>query len=128
MAAGKPVVKVEGAKELRRTMKAAGEDLTDLKSVHTAIAGMVASRTAAAAPHKSGALAGTVRGNSAATNATIKVGSAAVPYANPIHWGWPGRNITANPFAANTAKATEAEWSRMYLVGVERILSKVHGT
>jgi hypothetical protein len=125
--AGEPVVRVDGARELRRTLKSAGEDLGDLKATHASIAGLVATRTAAAAPRRSGALAGSVRGNAAATNATIKVGGASVPYAHPIHWGWPNHNITANPFAADTAKATEPEWTRIYLVSVNRILDNVKG-
>lgn len=108
-------------------MKAAGEDLGDLKDAHAQVAGYVASASATAAPHRSGSLAGSVRGNRAATSAVIKAGSAAVPYANPIHWGWPGRNIAAHPFMSDTAVATEPTWTDMYFQAVQRIVDRIRG-
>jgi len=125
---GAPVVRVDGARELRRTLKAAGDDLEDLKHVHATVAKYVALRAAATAPRKSGRLAGSVRGSQAKTSATVRGGGARVPYANPIHWGWPHRHIAANPFLVNAAHQTEPTWTKYYLREVERILSHVHGT
>lgn len=122
-----PVVQVEGARELRASMKAAGEDLGDLKDAHSQVAGFVAGAASAAAPHRSGALAGTVRGNRAATSAVVKAGGAAVPYAGVIHWGWPGRNIPAHPFLTDTATSTEPTWTDMYFQAVQRIVDRIRG-
>jgi len=126
--AAAPVVRVDGARELRRTLKAAGDDLEDLKAVHSTIARYVALRAAAMAPRKSGRLAGSIRGNQAKTAATVRAGGARVPYAGPIHWGWPRRNITANQFLVDAAHTTEPTWTRYYTREVERIIGKVHGT
>jgi hypothetical protein len=123
-----PVVQVDGARELRRTLKAAGDDLEDLKHVHATVARYVSLRAAAMAPRKSGRLAGSVRGSQAKTSATVRAGGARVPYANVIHWGWPRRHIAANPFLVNAAHTTEPTWTNYYLREVERIMGKVHGT
>lgn len=120
-------VKVEGGRQLRRTLKRAGADLDDMKAVNAAVAQMVAAAAAAAAPHRTGALASTVRGNRAQSRATVSAGRAKVPYAGPIHWGWPARGIAGQPFIADTAQATEPRWTAMYAQGVERIISKVEG-
>ena len=126
--AGAPVIRVDGARELRRGLKAAGDDLEDLKHVHATVARYVALRAAAMAPRRSGRLAGSVRGNQAKTSAAVRAGGARVPYANPIHWGWPRRHIAANEFLVNAAHTTEPTWTKFYLREVERIVSHVHGT
>ena len=123
-----PVVKVEGARELRRTLKAAGDDLEDLKHVHATVARYVAMRGAAMAPRRSGRLAGSVRGNQAKTSATVRAGGARIPYANVIHWGWPRHHIESQPFLVNAAHITEPTWTKYYLREVERITARVHGT
>lgn len=127
MASG-PLVRVDGARELRRTLKAAGDDLEDLRKVNATIARYVSLRAAAMAPRRSGRLAGSVRGSNAKTSATVRVGGASVPYAGPIHWGWPRRHISAQPFAVDAAHTTEPTWTAYYLREVERIIGTVHGT
>ena len=126
--AGSPVVGVAGARELRRTLKAAGDDLEDLKAVNATIARYVALRAAAMAPRRSGTLAGSVRGNQAKTMARVAAGGARVPYAGPIHWGWPRRHIRPQPFLVDAAHVTEPTWTKYYLREIERIVAKIHGT
>ena len=123
-----PVVRVDGARELRRTLKAAGDDLADLTKVNATVSRYVALRGAAMAPRRSGALAGSVRGNAAKTSAIARAGGARVPYANVIHWGWPAHHIAAQPFLVDAAHTTEPTWTRYYLAEVERILGTIHGT
>lgn len=108
-------------------MKAAGADLADLGAVHATIARYVAMRAAAMAPHRSGRLAGNVRGGKGKTAAIVRAGGARVPYAGPIHWGWPRRHITANPFMVDAAHITEPTWTKWYLARVEQIVSTIHG-
>lgn len=123
----KPVVQVEGARELRSTLRKAGEDVGDLKDANAEVAAMVAAAAAARAPHRSGALASSVRGNRALSSAVVKVGRASVPYAGVVHWGWPARNITAQPFAVDAAHDTEPVWTERYFRAIETILSHVKG-
>lgn len=123
----KPVVRVRGVNRLARTLRAAGSDLDELRAAHTAAAAYVASASAAAAPNVTGALAGSVRGSHATRRATVRAGYARVPYAGPIHWGWPRRNIAPQPFIADTARATEPTWVRMYEEDLRRILRTVKG-
>lgn len=123
-----PLVRVDGARQLRATLKRAGQDLSDLKETNATVATYVATRSAAAAPHRSGRLAGSVRPNAAATNATVRAGGAAIPYAGVIHWGWPAHHITGRPFIADTAAATEPVWTEIYSARVRVIVAKIHGT
>lgn len=122
-----PVFAVQGARELRRTLARAGSDMEDMKDAHAEVAAYVATRSRVAAPHVSGRLARSVRGNRAKGSASVKAGSASVRYAGPIHYGWPRRNISAHPFLVDTAHATEPQWRLMYLRAVDTILSRVKG-
>ena len=120
-------VNVVGLAELTRTMRKAGVDIAELKLAHTKAAQIVADRAAEFAPRRSGALAGSIRPAKQANRARIMAGSAKVPYANPIHWGWPSRGIGAQPFLSDAAQETEAEWTAAYVADVQAALDKVKG-
>ncbi|MFL0579178.1 HK97 gp10 family phage protein [Dietzia sp. 179-F 9C3 NHS] len=120
-------VKVDGGARLRRTLRQAGADLQALTDAHAAAAKLVADRARATAPRVSGTLAGTIRPSGTKTRAVVRAGYKSVPYGGPIHWGWPARNITAQPFLTDAAQATEPAWSAIYLTAVDRTLDQVAG-
>jgi hypothetical protein len=120
-------MQVDGARELRRTLKQAGDDLNDLKDVHAAVGRLVAERAQATAPRRSGKLAASVRANRAASGSAIVAGRASVPYAGPIHWGWRRRRIEPNPWISEAAQATEPQWVAVYTDGVQAVMDNVNG-
>jgi hypothetical protein len=121
------VLGVDGLNGLKRTMKAAGVDVADLKAAHAQIAQLVVTRALPNAPRRTGALAASVRGSGQAGAAVVRAGRAAVPYANPIHWGWPSRHIKAQPFLydaiADSADAIEGQ----YLAHLQTIIDSIEG-
>jgi hypothetical protein len=127
------LVQIEGAKELRRTLKAAGVGVGDLKNVHQQVGLIVAGAGRSEAPvgtgrtGTAGRLRNSVRAAKMVSGATVRAGSAAVPYAGPIHWGWPKRNIEAQPFLTEAAQGTEPRWIALYEDEIDRILSNVRG-
>ena len=116
-----------GARQLRRTLRAAGDDLAELKAAHAAAAGIVAGAARPGAPRVSGALAGSVRPGATKTAAVVRAGKASVPYANPIHWGWGRRHIAANPWMSRAATATEGTWTAAYAAAVDKVLATIKG-
>jgi len=120
-------VKVVGLATLVRTMRKAGEDLTDLKAANDRAAQIVIGEAAATAPRRTGRLAGTLRASRTPGRARIMLGRASVPYAGPIHWGWPARNIAAQSFVSEAARATEATWVPVYAAAVQDALDHVVG-
>lgn len=120
-------IQVEGAAQLRRTLKAAGDDLTDLKATHAKVGTFVTQAAKPAAPRRSGALAASGRPGATQTSALIRYGGGRVRYARPIHWGWPRRNIAANPWAFETAIKTRPAWLQLYQAGVNKVLSRIRG-
>lgn len=120
-------VRIEGLTRLRRTLKAAGVDMADMKKANAEAARIVAAAGRAGAPRRSGRLAGTVRGNRAVGRAVVMAGGARVPYGGPIHWGWPARHIAPNPWLSRAAQDTESTWLPAYLDELDRIVASVKG-
>lgn len=125
-------VKLEGMRNLRRTMRAAGDDLGELKKINASAAGIAADRAKGWAPVVSGRLAASVRSSGTKTAGIVRAGNnrktaSGVPYAAPIHWGWPSRNIKANPFLSYSAQATEPRWIRLYEDYIDKTLGKIKG-
>jgi hypothetical protein len=120
-------IRVEGLDALVRSMRKAGVDISELKAAHIRAGQIVADRAAELAPRRSGRLAGSIRPAKQAKRARIQAGSAKVAYANPIHWGWPSRNIEASLFISRAAQETEAEWSKPYFEDVQAALDNVRG-
>jgi len=121
-------VEVDGLRKLRRDLRALGDDLGDLKDANASTAQVVATEAARRAPTgRTGRLAGSGRGNRAAGRATVSFGGAKVPYAGPIHYGWPARGIEPQPFVTDAAVATEPIWLPAYLAAVDQAVEHVAG-
>lgn len=118
-----PRVEVTNAKQVRAALRRAGSDLEDLKRAHARAAAVVSPLASSSAPRRSGALAGTVRTSGTKTAAIIRAGYSSVPYAAPIHWGWPRRNIRPNRFIWDSALRTQSRWLGLYLAELKRIVA-----
>lgn len=114
-------------RQLRATLKRAGIDLADLKNANERAGQTVAQWAGVRAPRRSGALGATVRAARQVGRARVMAGGGAVPYAGPIHWGWPARNITAQPWISESAQQTEPAWVRDYLDEINKVIGKVRG-
>lgn len=122
-----PIVQVRGARQLRASLKKAGKDLQDMKAAHAAVAALVAAAAAQRAPKRTGRLATSIRGSGTTTAAVIRAGFKSVPYAGPIHWGWPARGIAAQPFLSEAATGSEGAWLPIYEGAVEAAIDQVKG-
>lgn len=127
MSKPRPLIEVEGAKRLRRTLREAGDDLEDLKAAHAAAAKIAAEAAAALAPRRSGALAASVRSSGQKTAGVIRAGKKRIPYAGVIHWGWPRRGIPARSFLTEGAQRTESLWIPIYEKAIEHALDQIKG-
>lgn len=134
----KGTVQVIGARQLRKTLKAAGEDLTDLKAAHRQAAEIAAKASAALAPvGKTGQLRRSVRASGTTTAGIIRAGKKSVPYANAIHWGrkwWPNKqnarhvaSFWGRPFLSDGAQNSEGQWLPIYERTVEGAIERVEG-
>jgi hypothetical protein len=120
-------MRVDGARQLRATMKAAGADLSDLNAVNRQTAALVSAEATARTPRRTGALAATVRPAGTRTAAIVRAGRASVPYANVIEFGWPAHNIEPQPWVYEAAQAKEPAWTSYYEAEIARIVDRVRG-
>ncbi|MGP5362152.1 hypothetical protein ACTXLB_02460 [Brachybacterium tyrofermentans] len=127
MARPAPLVEIDGARELRRTLRAAGDDLEDLKAANQAAANIAAAAARTKAPKLTGRLAGDIRASGTKTAGIIRAGRKKIPYAGPIHWGWPSKGIAGRPYITQGAQQTESIWVPLYQKQLDQALKKVKG-
>lgn len=121
-------IRVDGGRQFRSTVKRAVGDLGDLKATHKEAADLVAREAKPDAPTgKTLKLQGSVRAAGTASAAIIRAGGARVRYAGVQHFGWPARNIKAQPFITEAAQRTEPQWADIYADGVQTILNRIKG-
>ena len=95
------VVKTEilGLREVQRDLNKLGDDTkNEMKDTHKAAAEVVVMGAKRLVPYRTGALAASIRALATKSSGRVRAGSASVPYAGPIHFGWPARAIKPNPF------------------------------
>lgn len=95
------VVKTEilGLREVQRDLNKLGDDTkNEMKDTHKEAAEVVVMGAKRLVPYRTGALAASIRALATKSSGRVRAGSASVPYAGPIHFGWPARAITPNPF------------------------------
>lgn len=123
-------VKVEGAAQLRRTLKAAGAEMSDMRALHLQVAGIVVQRarsTAPIGPDVGGHIRDTIRPGATQRAAIVRVGTARRPYGPVVHWGWGRRGIRSNPWVSFAAQDTESSWLEVYWRGLVNIINKIEG-
>jgi hypothetical protein len=127
MAGKQPLVRIDGAKKMRRELKQAGLDMSDLSQPYKEAATTVKTAAGPATPKRGGTLSRTVRASGTRTAGIIRAGTNTVPYANPIHWGWSGHRIEAQPWLSESAQRSEPSWLPRFIDHMNDVLAKVKG-
>lgn len=91
-------VDIKGIKEAQATVNKLAKELEKNESLNKELSSTLAQKASVLAPKLTGALASSVVGNPSSERAQIVAGSAAVPYAGVQEYGWPDRNIDAQPY------------------------------
>ncbi|QCR40302.1 hypothetical protein C1N74_07625 [Microbacterium sp. SGAir0570] len=115
-------VRVEGLSRSMRALSKAGADAQDMKDLMHSIGSIVVD--AADAPAKSGALAGTIRAGRGKTKAVVRAGGARTPYAGVIHYGWPARGISPQPFLTEALQANRSAVFAALEAGIDELIQK----
>lgn len=126
--AGAPL-EVRGSRELKKALADAGVDVVaDVKATHRKVGGIVLTRALTLTPVSSGNLRSTLRVGATQKVGIVRAGRAKVPYANPIHWGWPKRNIKPSLFLTRAADETRPKWVNEYYKAFDDILDKIRNS
>ena len=91
-------ISIQGIKEVTDSLNKMARDLESNIELNKELSTTLSQKASALAPKLTGALASSVVGNPSAEKAQILAGSAAVPYAGVIEYGWPAKNKEARPY------------------------------
>jgi HK97 gp10 family phage protein len=114
-------IRVEGLAALGRDLKRLGVDLEDLKTAMAKLADMGAQAAIGHAPKRSGALAGSIRGNRAKSKAVVTAGKGRTSeYAGIINYGSP--RIAAQPFMQQASADVSAKVVPTLTADIDRLI------
>lgn len=116
-------VQVDGLRALVRDLEHAGVDVADLKAVFGRVAAEAADVGRAHTRRRSGALAGTARGNKAKNKAVVTWGTARVRYAGPAIYGWPRRGIRPSDTITRTDQVMDDRAPAMIEAGLADLIA-----
>jgi hypothetical protein len=127
MTAGE-TIHVSGLKAAVRDLSKLDADArVEIKTLNLAAAEAIARDAAVRAPRRLGLLADSIKSKATAFSASVTAGGPLVPYAAPIHWGWPRRNIAPQPFMYEALDARRDEVVAAYEKGMQKLADKVQG-
>ena len=115
---------VTGLREAVRDLERLGVDLDDIKDAFAEIATYGAEVAARFAPHRSGRLGSSVRGNRAKGKAVVTAGRASVKYAGPINYGWRKRNIRPARFMQRADEKVGPRAVELLERGIDKAIAK----
>ena len=91
-------ITITGVNEVKNTLNKLSKDLESNVELNKELSTTLAQKASAMAPRLTGALASSVQGNASAEKAQIMAGSQTVVYAGVQEYGWPEKNIQAQPY------------------------------
>ena len=95
-------IRVEGLREVARTLERAGVEASDLKNAFNQIGNIVVAEAKTLTPVLTGRLAASLRASKTKNKATVRAGGASIPYAGVIHYG-NYNNITGTYYLTKAA-------------------------
>ncbi len=116
---------IVGLREVQRDLRKLGDDTkTEMKDTHKAAAEVVVLGAKRLVPYRTGALANSIRALASNTSGRVRAGSASVPYAGPIHFGWPARRIAPQPFIYDAIDQRVNEIRGLYDQRINELIEK----
>lgn len=116
-------VYVEGLSQVLAKLRAAGDDLEDMRELNHRLGKLVISN--ARPPRDSGELAGTLRAGKGKTKAVVRAGyKSRGAHAGVVHYGNPHRGSRSNPFLTDALKRSQRRVLTELVKGIDALLRK----
>ena len=117
-------LRVHGLRELNSTLRRIpGHYDQKVKELHRVSAERVMRAAIPKVPVRSQKLQNSVRALASKRSGRVAAGRVSIPYAGVIHYGWPDRNITAQPFLTDALAQEESRVVDEFMDGLERIIA-----
>lgn len=116
-------LEIEGLREIVRDLKGLETDSReDMKETHRRAGQIVVDGATRLVPVRTGALLDSLKSSPTKYMGRVRVGSASVPYAGPIHFGWPARAIKPNPFIYEVLDGRRNEVATLYAERISELV------
>lgn len=116
---------IVGLREVQRDLLKLGNDTkNEMVDTHKAAAEVVVLGAKRYVPYRTGRLADSIRALATRTHGKVRAGSASVPYAGPIHFGWPARRIAPQPFIYDALDERIDEIRGLYDQRIEELIQQ----
>lgn len=122
-------IKVKGFNQAVRALRDLGVPDNEIKDSAQEAGNIVADEARTLVPVRTGRLRDSIRVNRSLRKVVVSAGNnrsskSAVPYANPIHWGWFKRNIKPQPFFVKALGITRDDVYRAYYDNMAKLVAK----
>lgn len=124
-------IKVEGLQQTIKSLQALGVDKSEIQNANLEAANTLLRQARPLVPVRTGRLRNSLKASKTQYYAQVRAGSNAVPYANPIHWGWfrdkqtgVNRNVLPQPFFSKALGYTYDQIIRDYDRNMQQLLNK----
>ena len=123
---GQGALQIDGLREINRDLRNMSQQARDdMKDTHREAGEIVARAATVLAPVLTGTLAGTIKSAPTQRQGRVRVGRGqSVPYAGPIHFGWPARRIAPQPFVYDALDMRRDEVRDAYVTRVNQLVIK----
>lgn len=125
---GQGRLEIDGLREALRDIRRLGDDARDdMKDTHRKAGEIVATVARGIAPVRTGRLASTIVSAPTQRQGRVRVGRGqSIPYAGPIHFGWPARRIKPQPFIYDALDQRADQVRRVYEERIRELIYR-HG-
>lgn len=116
-------IEVVGLRDLQRALRKVSADAPkELRKTNLEAARIVSDEAVRRVPVRTGRLRDSIRALAQQRGAAVRAGGARVPYAGPIHFGWPKRHIKPNPFLYEALDRRRQQVLDAYRKGVGHLI------
>jgi hypothetical protein len=119
-------LQIDGLREVQRDLKKLNTAFReDMKDTHFTAGAIIASAAKPLAPVLTGRLSSTIVSSPTKYQGRVRIGRGAqVPYAGPIHFGWPARRIAPQPFVYEALDARRGEVKQAYEKKISQLITR----
>lgn len=117
-------IEITGLREAVRDLQKLGVSIEDLKEAFGSISNQVVQEAGRIVPTVSGKLAGSIRPAKTKNKAVVRAGSAGIPYAGVINYGWQSRGIAPSGFLTTPANSRAEEYARQIDANLQQLIRK----
>lgn len=119
-------IEVKGLNKLTRALRKAGVEIGELKAANTRVGAIVVTAARPLTPHRTGALAGSIRPAERQSGVIIRAGGGRIRYARFVEYGT--RKMGARSYLIKGAHNSQPRWLDQYAAELQKVMDRVAGS